>query len=452
MEITFLGAARTVTGSKFLVHDGSQRVLVDCGLFQGLKALRERNWRRLPVPPAQIDAVVLTHAHIDHSGYLPVLVRDGFEGPIYCTPPTEDLVGILLADSGRLQEEDARYANRKGFSKHRPALPLYDENDAKRVTGRLEAVGYDEEFSIGPWKLRYTSAGHILGAASLALTSEAGIRFLFSGDLGRDDAPLIPAPAPPATSDWVVMEGTYGDRRHREANLQDGLAAVARRTLDRGGVLMVPAFAVGRSQAVVHALYRLFDNGELPEVPVFLNSPMAISVTELYRRYGSYHRLSPEGCEETFGRVHLVRSVEESKALNRRRGPFIVVAGAGMLTGGRILHHLRAFAGDHRNTILLTGYQAPGTRGSALLGGAKSLKIHGRMVPVRAEVAKMDGLSAHTDRDGLLGWLKAMDGQPQGVLLVHGDEPALESLGAAIEADLQLEARIPSYRESVDLA
>jgi metallo-beta-lactamase family protein len=450
MEITFLGAARTVTGSKFLLSAGDQRVLVDCGLFQGLKKLRQRNWRSLPVKPSEIDAVVLTHAHIDHSGYLPALVRDGFRGPIYCTPPSEDLVPILLTDSGRLQEEDAAYANRKGFSKHRPALPLYTEDDAKRVAKRLEAVGYHTDVDLGSWTCRFEPAGHILGAASLTITWD-GTRFLFSGDLGRDDAPLIPPPESPLPADWIVMEGTYGNRDHPNADLEENLGEVARRTLGRGGVLMVPAFAVGRSQAILHAVYELIDGGELPEVPVYLNSPMAIDVTKLYVRHAAYHRLSIEECRQAFGRVRLVRSVDESKALNRRRGPFIVVAGAGMLSGGRILHHIRAFGGERRNTLLLTGYQAPGTRGAALLRGDDSLKIHGRQVQIRCEVEKLDGLSAHADRRGLLEWLEAMDGRPQGICLVHGEEPALESLAAAVTRS-GIETRIPDYRETIELA
>lgn len=449
MNVTFLGAARTVTGSKFLLSDGRQRVLVDCGLFQGLKKLRQRNWRSLPVRPGEIDAVLLTHAHIDHSGYLPALVRDGFRGSIYCTPPSEDLVPILLADSGRLQEEDAAYANRKGFSRHRPALPLYTEDDAKRVTKRLEGVGYHEDVPLGAWSFRFEPAGHILGAASLTIRRN-GTRFLFSGDLGRDDAPLIPPPERPSDADWVVMEGTYGDRDHPEADLEENLGKIARRTLGRGGVLMVPAFAVGRAQAILHAVYRLIDGKELPEVPVYLNSPMAIDVTKLYVRYAPYHRLSLEECRQAFGRVRLVRSVDESKALNRRRGPFIVVAGAGMLSGGRILHHLRAFGGYLRNTILLTGYQAEGTRGAALLRGDDSLKIHGRQVPIRCEVVKLDGLSAHADRRGLLEWLEAMDGRPRGICLVHGEEAALASLAGEV-TKLGIEPRIPAYRETLEL-
>ena len=448
MDITFLGAARTVTGSKFLIQEDGKRVLVDCGLFQGLKKLRKRNWQPLPVAPSSIDAIVLTHAHIDHSGYLPVLVRDGFRGPIFCTPPSADLVPILLTDSGRLQEEDAAYANRKRFSKHRPALPLYTEADAKRVAKRLEEVGYHEEFTIGPCTLRFGPAGHILGAASLALRSGSGTQVLFSGDLGRDDAPLIPPPEDPPPTDWLVMEGTYGNRQHPDIDLEEGLAEVAGRTLGRGGVLMVPAFAVGRSQAVIHALYNLIDDGELPEVPVYLNSPMAIRVTKLYLKYGDYHRLSEEECERAFERVRLVRKVEDSKALNRRRGPFVVVAGAGMLSGGRILHHIRAFGGDRRNTLLVTGYQAAGTRGAALLQGADSVKIHGRQVPIRCEVTKLEGLSAHADRDGLLEWVEEMEERPRGACLVHGEEAALESLAAAI-AERGIRTRIPSYRETV---
>ncbi|MEJ2336484.1 MAG: MBL fold metallo-hydrolase [Gemmatimonadales bacterium] len=288
-----------------------------------------------------------------------------------------------------------------------------------------------------------------LGAASPTITS-GGTRFLFSGDLGRDDAPLIPPPETPPAADWIVMEGTYGNREHPDADLEENLGEVARRTLGRGGVLMVPAFAVGRSQAILHAIYRLIDSGELAEVPVYLNSPMAIDVTKLYVRYVAYHRLSIEECRQAFGRVRLVRSVEESKALNRRRGPFIVVAGAGMLSGGRILHHLRAFGGERRNAILLTGYQAPGTRGAALLRGNDSLKVHGRQIPIRCEVAKLDGLSAHADRRGLLEWLEAIDGRPRGICLVHGEEPALESLAAAV-TESGIETRIPDYRDTIEL-
>jgi len=450
MRITFLGATRTVTGSKFLLGAGEHRLLVDCGLFQGLKPLRQRNWQPLPVQPGEIDAIVLTHAHIDHSGYLPVLVRDGCDGPIYCTPPTRDLLPILLSDAGRLQEEDAAYANRKGFSRHRPALPLYTEADAERVTGRLEAVEYDDDLDLGPWSLRLGPAGHILGAASLAVTSLTGTRILFSGDLGRDDAPLIPPPEDPPEADWLVMEGTYGDRLHPRDDVQVELAEVARRTLARGGVLMIPAFAVGRAQAVIHALYKLFDRGEVPEVPVYLNSPMAIRVTRLYLRHPTYHRLSAAECETAFGRVRLVRSVEESKQLNQRQGPFVVVAGAGMLTGGRILHHLRAFGGDSRNTLLLTGYQAEGTRGADLLRGAQSVKIHGRQVPVRCEIARLDGLSAHADQAGLLKWLSTMSSPPRKVWLVHGEQRALETLGRLV-AGHGPEAYAPRYGEAFEL-
>jgi len=504
LRIGFLGAAGTVTGSRFLVDRGSTRVLVDCGLFQGLKVLRLRNWQPFPVDPASIDAVVLTHAHLDHSGWLPVLVRAGFRGPLYCTPPTRELAAILLADAGRLQEEDARYANRKGFSKHRPALPLYTEAEAAAVEPLMRPVGFGERVDVGGLSFEYSVAGHILGAASVNVRGAAagagnekgagagagagnetgagagagnetgagagagagnetgagagagnetgagaGRGLVFSGDLGRPDDLLIPAPAAPAAAHDIVMEGTYGDREHIERQPMQVLADVVRRTAARGGVLLVPAFAVGRAQLVLYMLHQLAESGEIPKLPVFLNSPMAVDVTALYDRYHAYHRLSREACAAAFRDVELVRSVDASKALNQRRGPFIAVAGAGMLTGGRILHHLRAFGADPRTTLLLAGYQAVGTRGAALLGGARKLKVHGGYIPIRAEVARLEGLSAHADRSELLDWLSVR--KPGRVHLVHGEPEPLDALRLAIEERLGVEAHVPEHLETTPL-
>ena len=450
LSVTFLGAAGTVTGSRFLVESDGARVLVDCGLFQGLKVLRLRNREPLPFEPASIDAVLLTHAHLDHSGFLPVLVRDGFEGPIHCTAPTRDLVPILLADSGRIQEEDARYANRKGYSRHRPALPLYTERDAAAVEPALRTRAPGEPFTVGDLRVEFGVAGHILGAATIRIS--AGDRSVtFSGDLGRNETLLMPPPEPARASNLIVMESTYGDRRHPEADPLLLLADVARRTLARGGVLMIPSFAVGRAQEVLLALHRLMRDGAVRRVPVFLNSPMAIDVTELFHVHGGYHRVLLDEYAAAFAGIELVRSVEESKALNRRRGPIVIVAGAGMLTGGRILHHLRAFGGDRRNTIVLVGHQAAGTRGAALVAGAGQLKVHGSYVRIRAEVARIDGFSAHADQRELLDWLSASSPPPGRVFLVHGEPSAADCLRLGIRDELGIAAYVARDGERVAL-
>ncbi|MEQ9400380.1 MAG: MBL fold metallo-hydrolase [Longimicrobiales bacterium] len=441
MRISFLGAAGTVTGSKHLLTVGSKRVLVDCGLFQGLKALRLRNREPLPFDPKGLDAIVLTHGHLDHTGLLPVVVREGYEGPIYCTPPTADLVEILLADSARIQEEDARYANRKGFSRHDPALPLYTSEDARAVTPLLRPTGPGTDVDVGGMTLRFGLAGHILGAAWVRI--EAGGRSVcFSGDLGRSDDLLIPAPEAPPAADVVVMESTYGGRDHPDSDPVGAVGGILAATAARGGVLMIPAFAVGRAQLMLLALARAQAAGMGRGVPVYLNSPMAIDVMSLYGRYEAYHRLTASAAREAFTRTTYVQTVDQSKALNERRGPLVVVAGAGMLVGGRILHHLKAFGPDDRNTLLLTGYQAPGTRGAALLGGARSMRIHGHDVPFRAGLETVDGLSAHGDRRDLLAWLAAAPSPPERVYLVHGEPDQAEAFASyamdALGGDVQV--------------
>ena len=450
MHLSFLGAAGTVTGSRHLLRAGAKQILVDCGLFQGLKALRLRNRDPLPFDAASLDAVVLTHAHLDHTGFLPVLVKEGYGGPIFGTAPTVDLTPILLADSGHLQEEDARWATKKGFSRHDKPQPLYTEEDARAVTPRLRAVGVDEDLDLGGVTLRYTLSGHILGAASATLSNGEGT-VLFSGDLGRPDDLLIPAPGRPPAADFVVMESTYGGREHPLIHPVEALAMVLKRTVRRGGVLMIPAFSVGRAQLVLYALSRAFEAGLAPRVPVFLNSPMAIDVSSLYVKHDEFHRLDERQTLEAFAVAEYTRTVEESKRLNQRHGPMVLLAGAGMLTGGRILHHLTAFAPDPRNTILLTGHQAEGTRGADLLAGKPHVKIHGRSVSVRAEVATMDGLSAHADQSELLDWLGSVPGTPRRTFLVHGEPREADALRLAVESKLGRAVSVAEDRRTVAL-
>lgn len=421
MEIIPLGAAGTVTGSRFLVTSGRTRVLVECGLFQGLKALRQRNWEPFPGDPAGLDAVVLTHAHLDHSGYLPVLVREGFRGRVHVTPATADLLPILLGDAGRLQEEDAEWANRKGFSKHDPALPLFDEGDARFAVEHLEPTDFGEEWRVGELSFRFGRAGHLLGAATLKIEASDADSVLFSGDLGRISDPLHPDPDPRPGARRIVMESTYGDRSHAEKEPADALVRTIRPTLERGGVVMIPSFAVGRAQAILLLVHRLMRQGGLPRVPVFLNSPMAIRASDVHLAHAHELRPTRRELEAALDGTERVMSVDESKALNRRRGPLIIVAGAGMLTGGRILHHLLAFGGHERNTLILAGYQAEGTRGRELLRGERRLRIHGRWVDLSCGVERLDVFSGHADREGLLDWAASGFPPDAGVFLVHGE-------------------------------
>ena len=451
MELSFFGAAGTVTGSRYLVTTPTRTVLVDCGLFQGLKQLRLRNWMRFPVTPRTIDAVVLTHAHLDHSGYLPVLVRDGFEGPIYCTAATADLCRMLLADSARIEEEDADYANRKGFSKHRPALPLYTAEDAERALERLVPVPDDVVHDLGGGLVfRYLAAGHILGASMVELRGpDTGI--LFSGDIGRLHDPILPAPTPPPEAEYLVVESTYGDRVHDRTDPADALADVITRTAARGGVVIIPAFAVGRTQTVLYHINRLRAAGRIPDVPVFLDSPMAANATRLLHAHLGEHRLTAPQCVAVCSTAKIVNSVEESKELSRRTEPAVIISASGMATGGRVLHHLKAFAPDPRNTILLTGYQAAGTRGASIAAGADSVKIHGQYVPVRAEVAMIHGLSAHADRDEILAWLADVRTPPRRVFITHGEPVPADALRRSIEERFGWMAKVPEQLERVSL-
>lgn len=450
MQVGFYGAVGTVTGSKYLIESDGARVLVDCGLFQGLKQLRLRNWAKPPFEPASIDAVILSHAHLDHSGHLPALVRAGFSGPVYCTPPTRALCQILLPDSGRIQEEDAAYANRKKFSKHEPALPLYTEKDALLALESLRPVGFGEEIALGPLRARFQPAGHILGAASVELRDARGTA-LFSGDLGRSDDLLMRPPAPPGDVEWIVMESTYGDRSHGERDPLQAIASVLRRTCERDGVLLIPSFAVGRAQTMLFCLHQIFERELAPRVPVFVNSPMATDVSALYEQFHDYHRLSQAEVATMCDVAEFVRSVEESKDLVARKGSHVVISASGMATGGRVLHHLRSLAPDARNTILMPGFQAVGTRGADLVAGAKAIKIHGEFVPVRAQVVQLDLLSAHADREDLCAWLGAAPGSPRRVFLVHGEPAAADALRRTLKAKLGREPHIPEYKDVVCL-
>ena len=440
MHILPLGGAGTVTGSRFLVDAGRTRVLVDCGLFQGLKNLRLRNWRPFPLDPATLDAVVLTHAHLDHSGYLPVLVREGFRGSVHVTPPTEGLLPILLSDAGRIQEEDASYAGRKGFSRHSPPKPLFTAADAARAVEHTDPVPFGESFRVGSLEMEFHRAGHILGAASVQVTHRSRGSLLFSGDLGRPDDLLVPAPAPRPAADHIVMESTYGDRVHEDRDVESQLAELVTRVSARGGVVLIPTFAVGRAQALAVALWRLRQEGRIPHVPMFLDSPMAVQVSGVHQEHVGELRVPARELDAALEAVAPVVSVEESKAIFGMNGPRIILAGAGMLTGGRILHHLVHFGSDPRNALLLVGFQAEGTRGRALVRGADSLRIHGSDVPIRLEVKRIEAFSGHADRIELLDWLRA--GPPAPVSLVHGEPGPADALRRSIGVELGWEAEV----------
>ncbi len=443
-QVTFLGACGTVTGSCTLLQFGDTRLLVDCGLFQGDDELEQRNWRPFPFRPQEIDAVVLTHAHLDHTGLLPRLVAQGYGGPIYCTKPTRPLAGLVLEDAGSLQEEEARFAQKKGYSRHADPRPLFTRRDALQAMKLLEPLAFSQEREIFPGiTIRYVRAGHLLGAASIEIAAKSsfggGQRWLFSGDVGRYNAPILRDPEPPsAAPDALVLESTYGDRDHPDENPGPHLAEIVRRTFARGGSVVIPAFALGRTQDLLFHLSELALAGSIDPDAVFLDSPMAIRATEIYRQ------ATPEFDEDTqallkadanplavdrFRRCH---TVEESKALNERREPAVIVAASGMATGGRVVHHLARRLPEARNAVVFVGYQAAGTRGRALLDGAQTISIHGRRVPVTAEIVQMQGLSAHADCEELLRWCKALPAPPRRIFLNHGEDPARKALAAAI--------------------
>lgn len=459
--LTFLGATGCVTGSKYLVEAGGKRLLVDCGLFQGLKELRQRNWESLPEDPATFDWVVLTHAHLDHTGYLPRLVREGFRGPIFADAATRELCAILLPDSARLQEEDAAHAAAGGYSKHSPPLPLYTEAEVEPVLQKMQEIPRSGSFAISPqFSVRSHDAGHILGSSFLELTvTENGksIVVLFSGDIGRYDQPILKDPEEPPRADFLVCESTYGDRDHPSDPPEDALADVVNRVSSRGGAIVIPAFAVGRTQTLMYMLRKLEAAKRIPTLPVYVDSPMAISVTDLYLRHREDHdidflREEASGDPLNVHAAHLTRSVEESKQINRVNTPCIILSASGMATGGRVLHHLAQRLPDARNAVLLVGFQAEGTRGRALEDGAKTLRIHGEDVPVKAEVAELKQLSAHADRSEMLRWLGGMPAPPRQTFMVHGEPAAANALQGTIQSKLGWRVTLPAYRQSYPLS
>jgi metallo-beta-lactamase family protein len=459
IRLAFHGAAETVTGSKYLLECEGSRLLIDCGLFQGLKELRLKNWQPLPFEPAAVDAAVITHAHIDHLGYFPRFVKGGFRGRAWCTPATEDLAEIMLLDSANNQEDDADYANRKGFSKHHPALPLYSARDVHQALPRLKAVDRGQWFhACGPFWCRLHDAGHLLGSAMVEVEVRNGkrpTRIVFSGDVGRYGAPIYHDPTPPPQCDYLICEGTYGNREHPQENVLDQLCGVVQRSIERGGVMLVASFAVGRAQQLIYLLQVLIQQGRIPELPVYLDSPMSVDATNIFASHAEDHDLSEGRIAGNRGavggkNVRLARTVAESKRINAEEGPAVIIASSGMMTGGRILHHLKRRLPDPQNTIVLGGFMAAGTRGRALQEGADRLRIHGADVPVRAHIEAVSALSGHAGRSELLRWLGALE-PPRQVFLTHGEPEGLAALAAELHQARGWNTCVPRLHQEFEL-
>ena len=451
MKLTFLGAASTVTGSKTLLNTKDKQILIDCGLFQGYKNLRALNWTAFPFDAQKLNAVILTHAHLDHSGALPLLVNQGYRGPIYATPATIDLCNILLLDSAKLQQEEADFANRHHTTKHEVALPLYTISEAKRALRFLKPIDFNQATSMAPGiSLRLKPAGHILGASSAEITAE-GKTILFSGDLGRPNDPIMHAPAPIGDADYIVAESTYGDRIHGSTDPTNALGDAIKRTAERGGIVLIPSFAVGRAQEILLAIYRLKMTKAIPNLPVFLNSPMAIDTTALYQRHCQEHRLDSRECAGLGHVAKMIKTQEESRALNQIRYPSVIISASGMATGGRVLHHLKTLAPNHRNTIIFAGYQAAGTRGARIVAGERTVRIYGEDVPVNAEVVSLDGMSAHADSTEILAWLKTCRRAPNTVFLNHGEAHAADAMRLSIKHGLGWNTMVPLLGQQVEL-
>ena len=450
LKLSFLGGAGTVTGSKYAVEYEDHKVLVDCGLFQGFKALRLGNWAPFPIEPRGIEAVILTHAHLDHSGYLPLLVKRGFRGNIICSHATTDLCAILLPDAGHLQEKDAEYANRRVFSKHKPALPLYTEEDARAALPHLAPIPFEQDRQLPGGSIRLRRTGHILGAASVQL-DWAGTTIVFSGDLGRYDDATMVDPVSIDRADYLLVESTYGNRSHDKRDPTDALAEVVGNVVARGGTVVIPAFAVGRVQSLLVHFERLKSAGRLSNVPIFLDSPMATDASEIFCKNIKDHKLSEAECRRACAVAHYVRSVEESKALTGNPVPKVIITASGMATGGRVLHHLKRYAPDPKNAVLFAGFQAGGTRGAAMMSGVESIKIHGEYVPVRAEVKNLDMLSAHADADEILRWLRDFKQPPRMTYITHGEPAASDALRHRIEEELGWPCTVPDHGQKFDL-
>ena len=462
MKLSVLGAGRCVTGSKYLLEWKKFAAMIDCGLFQGPAENRRRNWRRLPFPPKHIGAVVLTHAHIDHSGWLPRLVRQGFKGPVYCTPPTRDLLRVLLPDAAHIQEEEARYANEKGYSKHEPALPLFRAADARAALKLLEPVPFDVWHELHPGiRFRLHRQGHILGAAAVELETKVsgGDRktVYFSGDVGRYGVPILKEPEPYPGSDVLLLESTYGDRFHGNGDPRAALCDTIRAALERGGIILIPAFAIDRTQELLYLLHELVVDGDLPEIPTYLDSPMGIEATAVYSRALAEHdiemrQLLADQTNPIFpSNLQVTPTSAESRKLNALKGPAIIISASGMATGGRILHHLKLRLPDPRNTVIFVGYQAEGTKGRRLVEGEPEVKIHGEWIPVKANVTQVSGLSAHADAGELLLWLSRRERDPEAVYLVHGEYHAQQALAERLEAEFGWKPSIPELGETVTI-
>lgn len=459
-KLTFLGAAGCVTGSKHLVEASGKRLLVDCGLFQGGRELKQHNWDPLPIPPASIDWVILTHAHIDHTGYLPRLVRDGFRGPILANPATQDLCQLLLPDSAHLQEEDAAFAAKKGYSRHKPPLPLYTVAEAAEALTRFQSIPREGPYKISPeFSVRLYDAGHILGSSIIELTiTENGKTtvVVFTGDLGRYNQPILKDPEPVAHAGYLICESTYGDREHPTDARQEQLAEAVNRAVKRGGVIVVPAFAVGRTQTLLYVLRQLEDAQKIPRLPTYLDSPMAISVTDLYEKHREDHNLQfteEERKEDPLNvrEIHMTRSVEDSKKINAVKTPCLILSASGMGSGGRVVHHLLQRLPDARNLVMMVGYQAEGTPGRALLDGARSLRLHGEEVTVRAEIVDLPQFSAHADRTEMTRWLGNFQAAPRQMFLVHGEPEGATALRSSVAEKFHWRVSVPAYLDSVDL-
>ena len=480
-SITFLGAAQTVTGSKYVLDTGTSKVLVDAGLFQGLKELRERNWQNLPIPAREIDAIVLTHAHLDHCGYLPRLVSQGFRGRVFCTAGTKDLCRLVLPDSGRIQEEDAANANRHRYSRHEVALPLYTEADAFNAVSLLQPVGYDRPVPLSDGvEVEFISAGHLLGSAYARIRT-GGKTILFGGDLGRFNRPVLPDPTTVEHADYLLVESTYGNRIHDQDDDGEQFAALIGETSERGGKMIIPAFAIGRVEELLYWIKRLEEAKRIPVLPVFVDSPMAVDALARYTE--RLHELDPElqpekvddvaphgpaahqpqerrkrqalqereVCAFCTRRFRTIASAQESKELTASKMPAVVISASGMATGGRVLHHLKAALPDPRNTVVFAGFQAEGTRGRRLVDGEREVKIHGQLVPVNARIARLDSMSAHADAGEILRWLKGFKAPPTRTFLVHGEPPAMQALQSRITHELSWDVHAPQWLERADL-
>ncbi len=451
LSIEFLGAAGTVTGSKHLLKTPEGNFLIDCGLFQGLKDLRLRNWLPLPVDVTKIKAVLLTHAHLDHCGYLPLLGKLGFRGKIYCTPPTRDLTEIILRDSAKIQEEDALQANRHHYTKHDPAEPLYTERDVDIILPMMQTIDKDVATTLSPnLSFTYRMNGHILGSAFIEIKC-FDKTIVFSGDVGRPKSPLLHAPTPLTTADYLVMESTYGDRLHPDVNPSEALSHVITDTVQRRGNVLIPSFAVGRAQELMHLVNELKRSNKIPDVPVYMDSPMGANATDIFKSYPEWHALSMDQCNAIFDRVEIISRFEDSLQVMETPGPKIVIAASGMLTGGRVLNYLERYAGSPNNTLLFVGYQSEGTRGRALQDGVHEVKLHGKFVPVRAQINSIGSMSGHADQKEMLDWLSGLMTPPKRLFLVHGEDPVREAFRVKIESTLNWQVSLPQQAEELQL-